>query len=496
MRAPLFDLLVSLYSSYPSSYHVPGHKYGKSLSLLEGTTDEQMLRAYQAVMQLDVTELSMTDDLHGPSGVIEEAQQLAAATFGADYTFFLIGGSTAGNLAMVLAVCDAGDLIIVQRNAHKSVLNGLKLAGARAVFVMPQRELGSDLDVVPSLEQIEEALERYPEAKAVLLTNPSYYGLSVDLEPYAKLVHRFGKMLLVDEAHGAHYGLHAKFPRSALQAGADAVVQSTHKTLTALTMGAMLHVQGPRIDRKAVAEALRMVQSSSPSYPIMASLDIARALIDHDRERLFERGLAAADAFRQWVMEESEHYELASSLLGDDNSLRVNVDPLRVVLRCRRGKHSGFELLRHLENFGCYAEMADIQYVVLLFGMGAEIADVERLKQAFIAIAATEGTSAAVLRQSSETIAYQQSVSEPVLFSRKGAGADSKTIEIVELSCAEGMLAAEAVIPYPPGIPLLYEGERITAEAITMIKRLVQHGARCQGATDPTMETITVLRTG
>ncbi|REE66522.1 arginine/lysine/ornithine decarboxylase [Paenibacillus taihuensis] len=496
MRAPLFELLTSLYTSQPSSYHVPGHKYGQSLSLLKGTIDEQALQAYQAIMQLDVTELSMTDDLHGPSGVIEEAQQLAAATFGAEQTFFLVGGSTAGNLAMVLAVCDSNDLIIVQRNAHKSVLNGLKLAGARAVFIMPQKEAGSGLDVVPSLEQIEEALIRYPESKAVFLTNPSYYGLSVDLEPYVELVHRYGKMLLVDEAHGAHYGLHERFPRSALQVGADAVVQSTHKTLTALTMGAMLHIQGPRIDRNSLAEALHMVQSSSPSYPIMASLDVARAVIDSTGEQLFERGIAAADDFRRWVTEESAQYELASSLLREGNQLNAHVDPLRVVLRSKTGRQSGFELLKQLESFGCYAEMADIHYVVLLFGMGAESSDMERLKHALMAIAKEAAETADEPLQIIDAAAYSQLVSEPVLFSRRGAAAGVNAIEAVELSEAEGRLAAEAVIPYPPGIPLLYEGERISAGAIAMIQRLVQHGARCQGASDQTMRTITVLRTG
>lgn len=496
MQAPLFEQLNSLYASHPSSYHVPGHKYGQSLSLLRGTIDERALQAYEAIMQLDVTELSMTDDLHGPSGVIEQAQQLAAATFGAEQSFFLVGGSTAGNLAMVLAVCDPGDQIIVQRNAHKSVLNGLKLAGARAVFLMPQKEAGSGLDVVPSMEQIEEALTRYPEAKAVFLTNPSYYGLSVDLEPYAQLVHRYGKILLVDEAHGAHYGLHERFPRSALQAGADAVVQSTHKTLTALTMGAMLHVQGPRMDRQALAEALRMVQSSSPSYPIMASLDIARAVIDSRGERLFERGIAVADDFRRWVTEESDHYELASSLLRKGPDLTVHVDPLRVVLRSRGIGFSGFELLKRLESFGCYAEMADIHYVVLLFGMGADPSDVERLKQALTEIATQIDEQVLEPLTISEPITYSQLMSEPVLLSRRGAGVGSKTVEVVKLAHAEGLLAAEAVIPYPPGIPLIYEGERITADAIAMIQRLVHHGARCQGASDPTMRTIKVLRTG
>ena len=181
-----------------------------------------------------------------------KAQELAARSFGAEETFFLVGGSTSGNLAMILAICEPGQQIIVQRNAHKSVLNGLALAGAKAIFIMPQTDPVSGLEIVPELSVVEEALVRYPDAKGVFLTNPSYYGLSVDLETYASLIHRYEKLLLVDEAHGAHYGLHPEFPTSALQAGADAVVQSTHKTLSALTMGAMLHVQGKRMDREAL----------------------------------------------------------------------------------------------------------------------------------------------------------------------------------------------------------------------------------------------------
>ncbi|MFC4811874.1 aminotransferase class I/II-fold pyridoxal phosphate-dependent enzyme [Paenibacillus sp. GCM10023250] len=491
-HAPLFDTLSALQASGPASYHVPGHKYGTSLPSADEMPAEssQAMNALRAVMGLDVTELTPTDDLHDPSGVIEDAQRLAAETFGAERTYFLVGGSTAGNLAMLLAVCGPEALILVQRNAHKSVLNGLRLAGASAVFLMPETDEGTALPLIPSLEQVEQALNQYPEAKAVFLTNPSYYGFSVSLQSYADLIHRHGKMLLVDEAHGAHYGLHPAFPSAALQDGADAVVQSTHKTLTALTMGAMLHVQGDRIDRDAVLEALRMIQSSSPSYPIMASLDITRAMIDIHGDGMFEQGLAAAAAFRARIGEQ-QRYGIA--VPGRDT---VRVDPLRMAVFDRTGTMTGFELQRRLEAYGCYAEMADSRYVVLLFGIGASLPDVERLQQALraIAIEAAQENRWPHSEPASRMFPnIRQRIPEPVKFGRVGTSRRGVSgVVRIALDEAEGRISSEAVIPYPPGIPLLYEGERITAEMIAVIKQLLADGARCQGAADPAMRTIAV----
>ncbi|QHW32179.1 aminotransferase class I/II-fold pyridoxal phosphate-dependent enzyme [Paenibacillus rhizovicinus] len=487
-HAPLFDTLVALKAACPVSFHVPGHKYGQSIAN-HSDTPIAALQSLTSVMNIDVTELSVTDDLHAPSGVIEEAQCLAAAAFGAEQTFFLVGGSTAGNLAMLLAVCEPDDLIIVQRNAHKSVLNGLKLAGARAVFLMPEREAETGLDVVPSLELVEQALQQYPEAKAIFLTNPSYYGLHVNLGPYANLIHRYGKLLLVDEAHGAHYGLHPAFPQSAIQAGADAVVQSTHKTLQALTMGAMLHLQGERINRQAIVEALRMIQSSSPSYPIMASLDITRAMIETRGHEMFERGLEAADAFRRWVNEQ-DGYRIAEAAADG-----VKIDPLRISLCDATGKLTGFDLQKKLEAFGCYTELADSTYAVLIFGMEASSTDVDRLQQALLVIQKEVSEEEAIHARYSGThhSTMQSRLSAPVKFSRFGVKSSSgRGIERIRLEEAEGRYSAEAVIPYPPGIPLLYEGELISSEVIRVIKQLVADGARCQGAVDQTMRTIAV----
>lgn len=216
-----------------------------------------------------------------------------------------MGGSTSGNIALLLALCEPDDMIIVQRNVHKSVLNGLRLAGARAVFLSPQIDVHSGLATIPSIEQVKEALILYPEAKAVFLSNPNYYGMGVKLGPYAQAVHDHHIPILVDEAHGAHYGFHPSFPRSALSEGVDAVVQSAHKTLPTLTMGALLHVQGDRIPIPSLRESLAMIQSSSPSFPILASIDISRAMIDTLGPALFEKSTASANAFRRWLREQS-----------------------------------------------------------------------------------------------------------------------------------------------------------------------------------------------
>ncbi|WP_158702797.1 aminotransferase class I/II-fold pyridoxal phosphate-dependent enzyme, partial [Paenibacillus faecalis] len=284
-RAPLIEALLTYKNKANISFHVPGHKNGK---VYDGIQDAEL---FSEVMKIDVTEISGTDDLHHPEGVIREAQLLAADCFGAEESFFLVGGSTAGNLAMVLTVCSQpGDLILLQRNVHKSVLNGLMLAGARAVFLEPQIDEYSGLAVMPSQETVRAALAAYPEAKAVFVTSPNYYGMGSDLKELADLCHANEVPLLVDEAHGAHYGMHPDLPESALSCGADGVVQSTHKMLSAMTMGSMLHVQGRLLDRSLLRQRLAMVQSSSPSYPVMASLDLARRLLHAQGPGAFTAG--------------------------------------------------------------------------------------------------------------------------------------------------------------------------------------------------------------
>lgn len=494
-HAPLAKQLLSFVNSEPTTFHVPGHHYGQVLQKLEAEIKkqyaddyrEEALQYLKVVMRLDTTELNSTDDLHDPVAAIAEAQQLAARTFGAEQTHFLVGGSSAGNIALILAICNPGDTVIVQRNVHKSIINGLKLAGARAVFLMPEYEPVTNTMTIPSLDQLTTALHRYPEAKAVLLTNPNYYGIGYRLESWVELVHRYHIPLIVDEAHGAHYSLHPAIPSSALQAGADAVVQSTHKTLTALTMSAMLHLQGNIIDREQVAACLTMIQSSSPSFPQMISLDIARAIIDIAGETFIDQSIRAVDELVLWIEQYATYIGVVSDMEIAAQSNSIQKDRLRLLLYDRTGKFNGYQLQQLLESDNCWVEMADLTYVVLVVHLGTDKSDMDRLKHHIerlekrIKQQLSESEAITVSKQV-EKVASPSLVgmSAPVLFERQKNSA--KPIRMVQLYEAIGKEAAEAIIPYPPGIPIVYEGEVWTEEHYQLVQQYVDYGAKFQGS--------------
>ncbi|MGZ7445735.1 aminotransferase class I/II-fold pyridoxal phosphate-dependent enzyme [Paenibacillus sp. TH7-28] len=572
-RAPLYEALMQYMKKSDVSFHVPGHKNGQALR--GGMPWEQNLLS--RVMEIDATEITGTDDLHHPEGVIREAQQLAAAQFGAEETFFLVGGSTAGNLALVLSVCTApGDVLLVQRNVHKSVIHGLMLAGAHAVFLAPRLDARSGLATIPSPETVREALRRHPGAKGLLVTHPSYYGMGASLRPLAELCRAHSVPLLVDEAHGAHFGQHPALPESALAQGADGVVQSTHKMLTALTMGAMLHVQGGLLDRALLRQRLAMLQSSSPSYPIMASLDVSRSLLAAQGPALFAGGLAAAAAARRGLGQLPRFGVVKPPGASGGDAAYTIQDPFKLVIYDATNKWSGYELQQRLETEGCVPEMSDERYVVLAFGPGTTERDAERLLQALERIAAAaeaaEGasekaeekatatavqaaTQVAEKRETEQDCSGAESdpfselstwnispnpkpadaakrnvearsqadagivvqvagtltdtepadsgtdadqtgvlpgISEPVAFSL--APLSPEEIEAIPVEDSAGRQAAEMIIPYPPGIPLLYPGETVTEETKRRLLRLRQTQAKCQGAADPLLLTIQVKK--
>ncbi len=514
LYAPLYEVLYKHAESRPVGFHVPGHHYGQAIiDILKSTNEglqhdwaKELSDTFLPIMKLDATELSATDDLHHPEASIREAQDLAAQYFGADESYFLVGGSTSGNIALILAMCAPGDLIIVQRNVHKSIINGLKLAGATAVFLAPQLDEQTGLATLPSLETVEQALHRYPQAKAVFLSTPNYYGIGKPLSKYVDIVHRFNKPLFIDEAHGAHYSLHSDFPQSAVAAGADAVVQSTHKTLFALTMGAMLHTQGQLILRDELREALAMVQSSSPSFPIMASLDISRAMIEYAGPKLFNQALKAAASFRIWIKDNELSIgviDMKDHASHADNEDRQS-DPLRVLLYAKYGQFTGFELQRELEQFGCWVEMSDPVYTVLIFSVGTTCDEMNRLQDALLQIdlkydvkSSTEQLSN--MRKTAEMLrlsitvnndSEQLNISDPVPFERNRFKGKSKLR--MELAQAVGQVSAEMVIPYPPGIPIVYPGEPITQSMIAQIQQLAAAGAKFQGAEERQLHTIAI----
>ncbi|WP_334078067.1 aminotransferase class I/II-fold pyridoxal phosphate-dependent enzyme [Paenibacillus sanfengchensis] len=497
--APLYTALQEYIAKRDASFHVPGHKNGAAYR--GGTAGAELA----GVLALDVTEITGTDDLHHPEGVIREAQELAAGVFGAEETFFLVGGSTAGNLAMILSVCTApGDVLLVQRNVHKSVIHGLMLAGAHAVFLVPQQDAGSGLATIPSERAVREALRRYPGAKGLLVTHPNYYGMGASLRPLAELCHASGVPLLVDEAHGAHFGLHPTLPESALQAGADGVVQSTHKMLTALTMGAMLHVQGGLLDRGLLRQRLAMVQSSSPSYPIMASLDLSRSRLQAEGQTFFESGLVAAEQLRRGLRDLPRFGLLEAGARGDHAAYAIQ-DPWKAVLYDSTGEWSGYELHAKLEEGGCVPEMSDDRYVVLALGPGTTSEDISRVLRRLGQLSAAGEAShfstwniQTSKRQKQDLLEHfekgsvLEEISAPVIFGLRPIGPDEK--ETIPLEDCEGRQVAEMVIPYPPGIPLLYPGETISSRTKEQLLALRRAKAKCQGPNDSTLTTIQVIK--
>ncbi len=480
-QAPLYEALAAHAGLRANSYHVPGHKQRAEWN------DPRSAEFYRALLPLDVTELADTDDLHHPQGPLAEAQRLAAQCFGAKETSFLVGGSTSGNLAMILGTGSPGDLYIVQRNVHKSIIHGLMLAGARAVMLAPQIDSRARLAVIPRESSIQAALERYPEARGVILSTPNYYGMASSLDRIVHLAHKRGVPVLVDEAHGAHLGFHPAFPESALRAGADVVVQSTHKMLSAMTMGAMLHMQGDIVDREAIKQALRMVQSSSPSFPILASLDLARRQLHTSGAAAFEPALEAV----RIVTDRLEETLFRAIGYGSFASDWIRYDPLKLVLFDQDGKLSGTELRDELAERNCIAEMADDRYAVLAFGPGSSRSDGEALLEALRGISdrirgLTSNPTRLTVGETEES-QPEADVPEPVTFRRGTLSAKP-----VRLEDSEGLIAGEWVIPYPPGIPVLYPGETITKNKIVELLRWRASGAQIQGALDAALEHIVV----
>jgi arginine decarboxylase len=268
--APLLEALKIYTQQRHAPFYAPGHKRGQGIP--------QSLRDLlgASVFRADLPELPNLDNLFAPESVIQAAQELAAEAFGAEQTWFLVNGSTAGVMAAILATCATGDKIILPRNIHQSAIAGLILSGAVPIFINPEYDPTIDLAYSITPTAVAAALKRYPDAKAVMMLYPTYEGVCGDVSAIAQLTHQHNIPLLVDEAHGPHFAFHPDLPPSALSAGADLSVQSTHKVLGAMTQASMLHVQGNRIDRERLSKALQLVQSTSPNYLLLAYLDAAR----------------------------------------------------------------------------------------------------------------------------------------------------------------------------------------------------------------------------
>ncbi|PLT32625.1 aminotransferase class I/II-fold pyridoxal phosphate-dependent enzyme [Bacillus sp. V5-8f] len=462
-QTPILDSLLKYNANKPISFHVPGHKGGRVFI-------GQGRKEFSPLLSLDVTELAGLDDLHAPAGPILDAQKLLADLYKSRKSYFLINGTTVGNIAMILAVCQEGDTVLVQRNCHKSVLHGLMLANVKPIFLTPNFEKEWGVAGGVDSSTVEEALSIYPEARAVILTYPNYYGIGNSISSIINLAHEKGIPVLVDEAHGAHFTIGSPFLVSSLDQGADIVVHSAHKTLPAMTMGSYLHVNSALVDSEKIHFFLQMLQSSSPSYPIMASLDLARSYLasfsDDDKVSLMEK----ITEFRQHI----------SRVPGLKVLQSDHLDPLKVTFRAHDAV-TGFDLQHLLEKEGIYTELADTRNVLLVMPLlkaGMDYPFSETIKKIKKATGDILGLTETKNEEENSILKPNHSFTALALSYSEMKGLRKIAVSLKESS---GFIAAEMVTPYPPGVPLLMAGELITDNKVKQLEELCAKGSRFHG---------------
>ncbi|MEW6228588.1 MAG: aminotransferase class I/II-fold pyridoxal phosphate-dependent enzyme [Bacillota bacterium] len=481
--APLLQALLRYAAENTVRLHMPGHKgrapasgaFGDDLDDLEHLVGEKVFLA-------DVTELPGLDDLHAAEGPIKEAQRLAALAYGADASFFLVNGSTCGIHAMIMASCGAGDEIIVPRDAHRAVVGGLVLSGARPVYVASEVDELFGVPLGPTPESLKSALEAHPHARAVMLTNPNYYGVAPEIKTLVAMAHDYGKIALVDEAHGAHLPFHEDLPPSALEAGADAVVSGAHKGLPAMTQASLLHLKGSRIDREAISRALRLIETTSPSYVLMASIDAARRIAATRGRELLDRVIRLAGEAR----EKLDRSPGVRCLHERDLAPRgFRHDPTKLLISLSGLGMTGFEAAGILRReHGVQVELADDGNVLAILTIMDSEDDVMALVSAVEAIARDRrGRGGEVGPESRREAAAGLSFAlrnAPHLKMTPREAAFSP-VDWVDLDAAAGRVASDAVVPYPPGIPLVCPGEEITPAIVEFACRALSSGVGLQG---------------
>jgi arginine decarboxylase len=477
---PLLEALQEQANRSHAAFYTPGHKRGQGIS----PSLADLLGA--AVFRADLPELPDLDNLFAPEGVIQQAQALAADAFGAERTWFLVNGSTCGIEAAILTVCKSGEKIVLPRNVHRSAIAALILSGAIPVFVEPEYDPCLAIAHSITAVAVTDALDQHPDAKAVMAVYPTYYGVCGDIRAIAQVAHQRNLPLLVDEAHGAHFSFHPELPISALAAGADLVVQSTHKLLGAMTQAAMLHLQGTRVDGDRLSQSLQLVQSTSPSYLLLASLDAARQQMATQGKPLMTQTLELARLARTQLSQIPKLSVLSAELAGLSPGFTA-LDPTRVTVTTTGLGLSGFaadEILH--QQLGVIAELPSLHHLTFIISLGNTLSDIQQLVNAFQHLSHSPTPP-----QPPPSLPLPQPT--PTLSPREAFFAPAKTLAIAH---AVGHVSAEIVCPYPPGIPVLLPGEEITEGAIAYLQQVMVAGGVITGCADPNLDTLKVVING
>lgn len=481
--APFLQALLAYARKRILPFHTPGHKQGRSLSSL-------LPKEARAFFQLDICDvLEAEQSSHSFYTVLAEAEALASHLFGSRQTLFLTNGTTLGVHAMMWATLRHGDVAVVARDSHRSVIEGLILTGATPVYVSADVDPDTGLPLGPDQGDLIQALSHAPSPRAVILTRPNYYGLAAPIDQVATVTEAAGVPLLVDEAHGPHFSFHSGLPYSALHYKADVVVQSTHKILSALTQASMLHVgrHCRTVDPQALRFAVDMLQSTSPSPLLLASLDAARHQLAAGGWADWERAIRLAN----WAQQEIDRMPSlsASGPLQCAQRYRRAADPTRLVVRVADLGITGPHADRYLRSRGVQVEMSDRWHIVALITPG----DSEETVTGLLAGLRNLRDDIAGKRPVLEALSRSHShppVPELAMSPRDAVMSPTRSLPI---RAARGQVVAEMVVPYPPGVPVLCPGERLDSDALDHLETLIAAGVPIRGPADPTAQTLRVV---
>ena len=475
-RAPLYEALESFRKKRIVPFDVPGHKRGRGNPELVELLGEKCVG-------LDVNSMKPLDDLCHPSSVIREAEALAAEAFGASHSFFMVGGTTSAVQSMILSNCKEGDKIIMPRNVHKSVINALILCGAIPVYVNPEtdKKLGISLGMEP--KKVEEAILDNPDAVAVLVNNPTYYGICSDIRTIVKLAHSHGMKVLADEAHGTHFSFNDDLPVSAMAAGADMSAVSMHKSGGSLTQSSIL-LLGESMNADHVRQIINLTQTTSASYLLMASLDISRRNLALNGEKSFKKVMALASYARDEINGIGDYYAYGKELINGTSVYDFDVTKLAVYTRdLGLAGIEVYDILR--DEYDIQIEFGDISNILAYISIGDRPQDIERL------VGALDDIRRLYKRDKAGMLSAEYINPKVAVPPRKAFYSEKVSLPLKE---AEGKICTEFVMCYPPGIPILAPGELITKDVIEYIVYAKAKGCSMQGTEDFEVNNLNVLK--
>lgn len=477
-KTPLLDVLLARAKRKVTSFHTPGHKNGQGI--------DKKLASFTGrnLFSLDVTVFPEVDSLHDPTGPIRKAQALFAKAYGVEHSFFLVNGSSVGNMAMIMSACRPGDSIIISRNAHKSTLGGIILSGVWPIWIQPTIDQNLDIIFDATPEQVEKTLKQFPEAKAVFVTSPTYNGVSANLKKIADICHAKGKVLLIDEAHGPHLHFNAKLPYSGIEAGADLVVQSTHKIMSAMSQGSVLHYNTKNIDMNRLRKILSMLQTTSPNYMTLATMDLARKQMVQDGEKILDKLIQNCERART----EINHLKNFTCLTRNEISGRgFDLDLTKLTINVTKTGYPGQTISEILaKDYNIQVDAADLFNLIAITGVGTTKKDLDKLVQALTEIDSMKQGAAQnwVLRIPSLSTELVMNPRDVFLLYRS---------KRVPLRKAIGHISAQTLTPYPPGIPVLIPGERVTSEIVEYLEDLTERAVRVSGQEAEALRTVKIV---